>query len=318
MSMIKYHVPVNRVVQIAILIVSAVLLASTPASATSPTISEFTGTYKSLNVWSWSADKCVGSSYDGMYGNEPTQAGKYPVYVFLHGTYAAYNGPEAAVFTSHMANRGFVAASVHYDDFAAFTNNGLNKNSACIFRESNPSSAIAKLCSRPKADCSKGIVVSGFSQGAAIALRARNQDARVRGAYLLGMNEESSVENGARLQSATAMPAGSRQLPNERIRIIDGASDAPVDRRDELNLQTGAACAVMSSDCLNPNTGAGWYVVQDSQVADGVADHCYFHGGGGGAWGCKVNPPFDPTWLTSSTQPWALEPSLNWLARQVN
>jgi hypothetical protein len=135
---------------------------------------------------------------------------------------------------------------------------------------------------------------------------------QVRAVYALGFNEETTVEGGARMRAASAPPYGTRALPDGRLRIIDGEMETPTDRRDELNVQTGKSCPVTATSCLDA-AGAGWDVVLNREVLDGAADHCYHHGGGGGGWGCKTDPPFDPYWLNGSA-PWALNPSLDWLA----
>jgi hypothetical protein len=44
-------------------------------------------------------------------------------------------------------------------------------------------------------------------------------------------------------------------------------------------------------------------------VAGRLAEHCYFHG----PYFCPHPPRFDPTWLNSTTAPWALTPNLAWL-----
>jgi hypothetical protein len=286
-------------------LLAAVLLF--PAAAGAAT--SFTDTYRYYDTWAWvSEPKCVGTGqYSAITGQEP-DSGTHPVFVWLHGTYAPTAGTEALKFVSSMAARGFVAAAVHYDDFTYSSATTADKKARCIFDPKMPSSAIAKLCARPRADCSKGIVVAGHSQGGVLGIRAANWDPRVRAGYFLGFNEESTVESGARLKAASAPPDGTRALPNSRIRIIDGVADAPPDRRDELNTQTGKSCPLTATDCLDAS-GAGWRVVQNIEVQDGTADHCYHHGGGG----CQSNPTFDPGWL-NGTAPWELNPSLDWLA----
>jgi hypothetical protein len=145
-----------------------------------------------------------------------------------------------------------------------------------------------------------------------IATLAANYDPRVRAAYLLSYIEDRvGPEGTARWQLATTWPTGSRVLPDSAIRIVDGVSEVPPDRRDELNDITGRQCAVTAFSCLSAN-GSGWYVVQNSEVANGKADHCYFMGADGYT-SCSPTPPFDPTWAASTTAPWALGPNLDWL-----
>jgi hypothetical protein len=219
---------------------------------------------------------------------------------------------ESRQFTDAATRKGFVAASVPLAEWQGY-GAGIEGNSRCIFDARSSRSALAQLCARPKADCAKGVVVAGFSEGAGAAIRARNHDARVRAAYLLGFNEARDWWGDTeRWRMAVVPPAGTRALPNDRIRIVDGMDDAPVASRDELNDQTGRACAVAAFACLAAG-GSGWYVVQHAQLADGYADHYYFH-----EWRSSFTPPFDPTWIASASAPWALQPALDWLKRMTS
>jgi hypothetical protein len=278
----------------------------TPSASARPPTSSFSATYSSQHSDWWGLRTCANTA--GMTGREPLRGFGYPVFVYLPGTGEPYDGPVGATFADVMAARGFVAAAVQYEDWEFYAQ-GIEGNAACIFG-SGAESAVSQLCARPKADCSKGVVVSGFSQGAVIAAQARDFAHQVRAAYLLGFNEErvSAWEGTARWTRAVVPPEGTRALPDDRIRIVDGIADAPADRRDELNDQTGRSCAATVFDCLGAD-GSGWYVVQDGEVADGLAEHCYFEG----PYFCPRQPPFDPTWLNSTTAPWALMPSLAWL-----
>lgn len=277
--------------------------AAAPARAQSP-VTAFGGSYAAEYTDLGAVRDC--SATAGLVGREPADGGRHPVFVYLPGTGEPYDGPVGAAFLDAAAARGFVAVSVAYSEWQFYAA-GIEGNAACIFG-GGPASAIGQACARPSADCSLGVVVAGFSQGASIGVRARNFDARVRAAYLLGFNEERASAYGAWTMAITP-PAGTRALPNDRIRIVDGLTDAPVDRRDELNDQTGRSCDVTATSCLGAD-GSGWYVVQDAELADGLSEHCYF-------WGpryCPTPPPFDPTWLHSTTAAWALAPNLAWLA----
>ena len=53
--------------------------------------------------------------------------------------------------------------------------------------------------------------------------------------------------------------------------------------------------------------------MQHTKVADGSADHCCFHGGGG----CSYLPPLEQGWAQPSLEPWSLATNLDWLAAQV-
>ena len=291
--------------------VLSVLAALACAPAANAAVTPFSDTYKGHHL-----DGAVSSCRTPLplTGLEPSGPG-HPVLVHLVGAGEPHDGAEAPAILRAAAAKGFVAASVAYPQWQ-FHAKGIDGSSRCIFDSWSPASAIARLCGRPTANCYKGVVVSGFSQGGVIALRAANHDWRVRGAYLLGVAEErSGWEGTSRWTQATTWPVGTRALPNRSIRIVNGITDAPPSSRDELNEMTGRSCAVTAVSCLAAD-GSGWYVVQHSQVATRMADHCYFMGGTG--WSsCTPDPPFDRTWLTSTTAPWALRPNLEWLRRRT-
>lgn len=291
---------------LAVLVVLTGLLLTSVAQA-APV--EFTDSYKRYESWAWfSADKC--QTVAPLTGFEPSEPGTYPVLVYNVGTFGSYNGIEAKTILSRASARGFVAISVKYDDFWAFSPSGVNENAKCIYRNSI-SSAVGKACARPKADCTKGIVASGHSQGGAIAARSKNHNSQVRAGYLLGVNGplvHTDPAVTALLRSmALPPPAGTRALTNNQIRVVNGRTDVDSAPAGTMNELTGSSCPATQNNCLRDD-GSGYYTVKDSEVADGQADHCYFQGGGG----CSVTPPFDPNWLNSTTLPWTLEPSLVW------
>jgi hypothetical protein len=292
-----------------LLVAILLLLSAGTAKAAS-----FTDNYRYYDAWAWVSDpKCVGTGQYSLIAGQEPDVGTHPVFIWLHGTYTPPTGVEALQFVSAMANRGFVAAAVHYDDFTYSSAVAADKKARCIFDPKQPNSAVAKLCARPRADCSKGIVVAGHSQGGVLGVRAANWDSRVRAGYFLGFNEGTTVESGARMRAASAPPYGTRALPDSRIRIADGEAETPPDRRDELNVQTGKGCAVTATTCLDAS-GAGWVVPLNAQMVDGTAGHCYHHGGGGtGTWDCHDAPTFDTGWLYGSA-PWSMNASLDWLA----
>ena len=247
---------------------------------------------------------------------EPAGAGRHPVFVYLVATAGLYDGEEAKTFVEAMAARGFVAAAAEYDTLFGVAPEALDGKSACLFDAASSASAVSRLCARASADCTRGVVVAGFSQGAFLAARAHNHDPRVRGVYALGLNDH--VMPAGYVAQVSPAPDGTRTLPASRLRIVDGAAlsewaGEQEATRAQLNGLTGSACAVTAYACLGP-AGAGWYIVQHAQVADGSADHCYFHGGGG----CSYTPAYDPRWAPPGAEPWSLATNLDWLAAQAD
>jgi dienelactone hydrolase len=196
----------------------------------------FTATYQSSH---WGS--CSGSAR--IYGNEPAAVGKYPVVLYTHGTLGVHNGAEAKAFVDRAAQRGFVAASVSYDSIFYFSARGLDLNARCIYGPGN--SALARVCARPKADCSR-LSVAGFSQGAALAIRATRYGARRALLYGYAL-DYVDWQNRA------------------DVLIVDGEGEDV----DPAKLAR-----------ITPN----WIVVPNGAMQDGRADHCWMHGGGGCSW----------------------------------
>jgi hypothetical protein len=260
-----------------------------------------------------SSGTCSSSSKRSIVGFEPSDAGTFPVFIYLTGTKMPFNGPEAKLFTEQMAGRGFVAAAVDYDSSSYPSCSLMTKKASCIFSASSANSAVAKLCARAKADCSKGIVVSGFSQGANLAALAKNYDARAGGAYLIGHGDKASgiidVSSCADNAKTTLLPSQMRSINGENDEFF-GANANGV--RSQLQKVVGVSCAG-SWNCLQAD-GSGWAMVRPSELADGTANHCYYYQNGDRA--CTSNNGFDATFLNGSA-PWSLAPSLDWLASKA-
>ena len=248
-----------------------------------------------------------GSSY-GMAGAEPSTAGTYPVFIYMVGTNETYNNAVAMAAVNAMAAKGYVAATVDYATGAFGTCTVLSGKSSCIFDANSSTSAVTQLCSRAKADCSKGIVVGGFSQGSILALLAKNKDARVQASYGTGM---SNYYSGYDLSSCVSN--GNRTLPSYRLRAVDGERDNFVGGsqaavQSSLTNVTGLTCPSGSTSCMNSN-GSGWIIVKNSQVQDGSADHCYMRATGD-CFGSQNS--VDAGWK-SGTANWQMNANLQWL-----
>jgi hypothetical protein len=79
-----------------------------------------------------------------------------------------------------------------------------------------------------------------------------------------------------------------------------------------LNRLTGLNCS--ASPCVGPG-GSGYYVVQHAEVADRVADHCWWQSVNLGVPtnSCTWSPTFDPGFPPPGGAPWSLTTNLNWL-----
>jgi hypothetical protein len=241
-------------------------------------------------------------------GQEPTTTGTFPVFVYMIGTSESFTNASATAAVAAMASRGFVAATVAYNSGSFSNCNTISGKARCIFSPSTQTSAISRLCARTKADCSKGVVVAGFSQGAVMATLAKNFEPRVEAAWGMGDGVRYSIFN-----LTSCMASGNRALPSSRLRVVDGEKDQFIgpnaaNVRSQFLTLTGLGCG-SSFNCLQSN-GSGWYIVQNAQVGDGSADHCHMRRTGD-CLGSQNS--LDQGWQTGA-DPWELNANLDWLA----
>lgn len=254
---------------------------------------------------SGNASACTGSTYK-IIGKEPSTSGKNPVFVYTVGTLEGNTNGQGLALIEKMAAKGYVAAMVGYNSLLFGTSTYITNKARCIYDASSAESAIAKICARSKADCSKGIVTAGFSQGSVIATVAANFDNRVRAAYAMGLQD-----NYTSFQNTASLPKN-RKLPQNRLRVANGIGDnfnggsADTARESAADV-TGYTCE--GNNCLQAD-GSGWVLVDHTEVDDGTADHCYMRAKGDLCLGSQKNS--DAQWLTGS-KPWAVPANLNWL-----
>eukprot|EP00483_Globobulimina_turgida_P011007 UN11028 len=107
-------------------------------------------------------------------GYRPEEEGSYPLHIYVIGTgdnTNAWNN-KAQTYTSYMASRGFISASLWYDSVdypsSCIGNNGFLAKAQLMFDVDNPQSAINVLCTSSSLDidCNSGVVLNGMSQGA--------------------------------------------------------------------------------------------------------------------------------------------------------
>lgn len=279
------------------------LAAAIFSAATASAQTNFASTYNGASTTGGSCSM----SYS-IAGVEPSGTGPYPVFIYLVGTSETYNNAAAMAAVNDMAGKGYIAATVDYAASQFGTCSVLSGKSSCVFNPNSALSAVSQLCSRAKADCSKGIVVGGFSQGSILALLAKNYDARVQAAYGIGMSNVYSAYD-----LSTCVSNGKRSLPSDRLRAVDGERDnfaGGTQSAVQSSLQnvTGLTCAAGSTACTTAN-GSGWIIVKNSQVADGSADHCYMRASGD-CFGSQNS--LDGNW-NNGTANWSKDANLQWL-----
>ncbi|MET0335203.1 MAG: hypothetical protein ABW190_13095 [Rhizobacter sp.] len=230
------------------------------------------------------------------------------MFIYTVGTTESYDNGQAKAAVAEMAAKGFVAAMVQYDSSLFGTCSQILAKAKYIYNSGSTTSAVSKLCARSLADCSKGVVVAGFSQGSVIAINAKNYDSRVRAAYGMGSHNlyTTYVMN-------SCMNAGNYTLNKNNVRIVNGQSDAfpggtATTVRSSSQSVAGKTCGSTAYECLNTN-GSGWIMVRDSAVGDLSADHCYQRSGGG----CLASENLlDNAWRNGSAN-WGIKANLTWL-----
>ena len=234
--------------------------------------------------------------------------GPYPVFVWLPGSYELYTDPQSQIFMQLMAAQGFLAASVQYDNNETVQIcSSYTDRAQSVFNASASTSAISVLCKIPGAACSKGIVTSGISQGGMLAVLAKNYAPQVAATYALSISDYNLNAGGVDLSAC--MDKQYTAIPADRLVIVNGISDEYYAGQQPLENVSGYTCPTGTFQCWSPTgSGAGWYIVQNSQVIDGVADHCYQMDGG-----CSGRS-FDTNWYLPSTYNWSLIPNIDWLA----
>jgi len=288
-----------KTTMVAKLVMGLLLSSVWGAVASAQTLTSFTATYKG-------GSGTCGTTYN-IQGKEPSSTLKYPVFIYMVGTSETYNNGSALAAVDEMAGRGYVAATVQYPNSFFGDCTTLSGRARCIFDASSASSAVAALCSRTAADCSKGIVVAGFSQGSILSILSKNYDTRVQAAYGLGAGVQYSTYN---LRACVAN--GARALSSSRLRAVNGEADGfmggnETSVRGQLQELTGRSCSTPS--CLAAD-GSGWYIVKHAEVSDGNAEHCYMRATGG----CNGSQnSLDQKWL-NGTYNWSADPNLQWLS----
>lgn len=263
--------------------------------------------YRNLSSTDTESDDPCGTDY-AIRGRAPSGNGRYPVFVYLMGTFESFPTPAAQAAVERMARRGFLAVNMDYPNGSFGECPTLSRRSECAFDRGRSGSAVSAICGHPEADCTKGLVVAGFSQGSILSVLAHDFDTRVRSVYGMGAGVQYANYD---LRSCVA--DGNRSLPSTRLRAVNGEGDGfmggdSASVRAQLEELTGLVCGSDSVSCFRPDR-SGWDIVLNGEVADGPADHCYMNDGG-----CFNS--LDPRWANGSDS-WALDQNLDWLVQTL-
>jgi hypothetical protein len=267
-----------------------------------------TTTYQSYNPSTDNFDLTQSIAYQLPNSNR-FGPGPYPVFMFAPGSFETYTDSLAMAFVSQMAARGFLAATVQYNNNESVqTCSTYTPRAQGIYDVNRSTSAARVLCSLSQANCSKGIVTSGISQGGFMAVLAGNYNPNVKAAYALTMSDFALNAN----ISYPCVDKPTTVIPANRLTIVNGVADPLFGGQQPVENVSGYTCPSGSTQCWSPDgNGAGWYIVQNSQNKNGIAGHCYF---------MDVRNPTscvgigDPSWLPPAGYNWSLGSNLDWLA----
>lgn len=299
-------------------------------NAQSVPVTTFETSYKAYNdSTSWRtkmtmAERCTDTQK--IYGARPAAPGNYPVLIYLHGTFADWgSNKEGQQFVKRAASLGYIALALTYDSNQSLNEAGLQRQAYCMFDQTHPKDGLTTACGITGADCSQGVALAGFSQGAAIATIAKNYNDKIKAVWAIGLSAYIYPKHRIPTDALPA-PYGTRALANDKLVINMGQSsnlskkNLIAEDMPSLKQLTGADCGT-GLKCLQPS-GAGYYVVSNPEVADGTADHAYWMkvstGWSKGSLSFTFSPKeFDPGFQPPSTTDWSMIRNLNWLRGQL-
>ncbi len=272
-------------------------------------------------------------------GSEPAERGTYPLAIFLVGTNAQFDGPGIVDrVLPLLASHGFVAASVEYENATLFgAGQGCSlyqDNASCIVHNDRDyvagerHSALARLCDRVKADCGKGVVVLGHSQGGLTALQtfrftpatppAGSPLPRLVAAAPMGVGPTGYLLGVPVLDLSACVSAATLAVDPHEVLAVNGENDAyfngpdadPAGGQRALEAVTGRTCASPTWDCRGP-AGDGYVLVEKTQTSTGRATHGYMDVPNVGAFE-------EPNWSSpGNADGWGLANAASWLKAQT-
>jgi dienelactone hydrolase len=284
-----------RVILTATLVVAAALTSETTANAAEPVNTRIIHqAWDGFQFGDWVNNPSCSRSLNANVW-EPAAFGKYPVAIVTVGTFGSITAPAYQELAKEFGRQGFVAIVVDYNTWENILEpipmGRVKAKANCTYRSSRPESVMTKVCARAKADCNKGIVTSGHSQGGAMALLGYDYDSRIDVTHVWGTGNDVPFT-----------------MPKSKIRVIAGETDRKLKTPADLNAMTGLKCTDQWECFIGPN-GNGWRRVKNDEVTDRDADHCFTTNDGCGG-------PIDVKALDASKN-WSYPANVTWLKNFV-
>lgn len=296
-----------------------------------------------------------------IHGYRPVGDGPFPLYVYLPGTWQRTTGFIADLHTKQMAKKGYYAVALGYPNhgypetcslvkdlkfnrLSTGSKEGFKNKSKCLFEEKLNGSAMNIVCKQNSVDCSQSaeFLVHGYSQGAQLALLAKNHDDRFKKALIMaGGNYNLSVYTGEEglekgdyrsclnIENTAFRPTDIRSIigvEDNFFGAIDLSKEKPfTEERQGIVAQqvsiTGRKCSADERNCLNED-GSGYYIISKDETRVGCAGHSFFKISADPTEPCGENqtivePNYGaglglPNTQDGRVRPWSLTEGLKW------
>jgi hypothetical protein len=303
---------------------------------------------------SYTSNHTVGNRVIKIKGFKPSGGGKFPVYVYLPGTFDEHFTPQDMSWVKYMAQKGFYAVTIGYENHFGFCLDICRTEGGCSMGLLGPDDTTllpkkAKsiidgfnhICSSGAADCDKGLALMGHSQGSYISSLCGILDPRVTAMLLMGIGPMADRDWQGKTQFMVDMRCildaeMDKHVPRSKRLYINGEmddlshADLSHDNRGleaysghvwRLNKHSGYACAAKKPpvSCVQKD-GSGYYIVGENQYTVETRKKG-IEVAGHNFFSTPVNH-FGGVEQNSEffpaykdgTEPWCMKPSLNWLA----
>jgi hypothetical protein len=262
--------------------------------------------------------------FRGYKPRSPTGSEQYPVFIWMVGFSDPFFTPIVQQHTWQMALRGFVAASVNYDNNLPLYRVLVCPLDLCEIGKQNANyvfagngSALGQICALPEADCNLGVAVGGHSLGGFTAAASKLFSPFITAQlfYAVAPGGNCIMDNhGA---SGDCMDQGNLgDIPPSKKRYLIGYDDLTA--TDQIKADTAQSMARLSGyncgaehDCLQVD-GSGYYIVESqefrlSQCAE--VSHSLFWD----TYDAGENTTYVCDY-TKGAHKWSMSANLDWLA----
>jgi dienelactone hydrolase len=188
-----------------------------------------------------------------------------PVFLFLCGARDAVDSMNDEEYMRAMAKRGFVAGTADWPNQFSDYSYALTTNTILDYLDMTAGRVVPnvfdKLCNRPRADCSNGVALAGFSMGGFQTMFAPRHDPRITAILALSTGW---LEPSNPLFFTLSDQEQSKYLPTKSRLLISGAADTvlPPGAERSLAFYTYIDCQ-QSHSCIQED-GSGFVIIPEA------------------------------------------------------